>query len=213
MIILILNTGIIPYLIWNVPHAEGSAMIELNNEQQVNLLKLARKTIAEALGLEPGDRLEFTDAIFEEQCGAFVTLHIRGRLRGCIGYIKGVKSIPETITEMAQASAFKDPRFPPLRKDEFDQIDIEISVLSPIETVKDISEIQVCRDGLIVSRGFNSGLLLPQVPVEQGWDLEMFLCNTCYKAGLPGNAWQQKGTKIEKFSAQVFGEKELGMIK
>lgn len=187
-------------------------MIELNKEQQVKLLKLARSTIAEALGLESGDRLEFTDAIFGEQCGAFVTLHVRGRLRGCIGYIKGVKSIPATITEMAKASAFKDPRFPPLRKEEFDSIDIEISVLSPIETVENISDIKVGRDGLIISRGFNSGLLLPQVPTEQGWDLDTFLVNTCYKAGLPGNAWQQKGTKIEKFSAQVFGEKELGMI-
>ena len=114
---------------------------------------------------------------------------------------------------MAKASAFKDPRFQPLRKEEYDQIDIEISVLSPIEPVGDVKEIKVGRDGLIISRGFSSGLLLPQVPVEQGWDLDMFLQNTCYKAGLPGNAWQMKGTKIEKFSAQVFGEKELGMLK
>ncbi len=188
-------------------------MIELNNEQQVKLLKLARSTIAGTLGLSPGEKPEFKDAIFREQCGAFVTLHIRGRLRGCIGYIKGVKNIPETITDMAKASAFNDPRFPPLRKDEFELIDIEISVLSPIETVENISDIKVGRDGLIISRGFNSGLLLPQVPTEQGWDLETFLINTCYKAGLPGSAWQQKGTKIEKFSAQVFGEKVLGIIK
>ncbi len=188
-------------------------MIELNREQQVKLLKLARSTITEALGSASGEKLEFTDAIFKEQCGAFVTLHIRGRLRGCIGYIKGVKNIPETIIDMAKASAFKDPRFPPLQNDELEKADIEISVLSPIETVESINDIKVGRDGLIISRGFNSGLLLPQVPTEQGWDLETFLINTCYKAGLPGSAWQQKGTKIEKFSAQVFGEKELGMIK
>lgn len=187
-------------------------MIELNKEQQVKLLQLARNTIAVALGAVTAEKPEFNDEIFNEKCGAFVTLHIRGRLRGCIGYIKGVKNIPETIIDMAKASAFKDPRFPPLGKEELEKIDIEISVLSPIETVNDISEIQVCRDGLIISRGFNSGLLLPQVPVEQGWDLETFLCNTCFKAGLPGNAWQQKGTKIEKFSAQVFGEKELGLL-
>ncbi len=188
-------------------------MIELNREQQVKLLNLARNTIAEALGMEPGEKPEFNDAIFREQCGAFVTLHIRGRLRGCIGYIKGVKNIPDTIVDMARASAFKDPRFPPLGNDELEKADIEISVLSPIETVESVSDITVGRDGLIISRGFNSGLLLPQVPVEQGWDLETFLMNTCYKAGLPGSAWQQKGTKIEKFSAQVFGEKELGLIK
>ncbi len=188
-------------------------MIELNKDQQVKLLKLARNTIAVKLGLGTGEKPEFNDAIFGEKCGAFVTLHIRGRLRGCIGYIKGVKNIPETVTDMAEASAFKDPRFPPLRKEEYNDIDIEISVLSPIEPVESVSDIMVGRDGLIISRGFNSGLLLPQVPTEQGWDLETFLVNTCYKAGLPGNAWQQKGTKIEKFSAQVFGEKELGLIK
>ncbi|MBP7736675.1 MAG: AmmeMemoRadiSam system protein A [Spirochaetes bacterium] len=188
-------------------------MIELDKDQQVKLLKLARNTIAEELGLDAGERLEFNDAIYAEKCGAFVTLHVRGRLRGCIGYIKGVKNIPETITDMAKASAFNDPRFPPLRKEEYGGIDIEISVLSPIEPVESVSEIKVGRDGLIISRGYNSGLLLPQVPTEQGWDLEMFLVNTCYKAGLPGSAWQQKGTKIEKFSAQVFGEKELGLIK
>lgn len=187
-------------------------MIELTKNQQVNILKLARKTIAESLGIHMDAELDLGDEIFKEMCGAFVTLHIKGRLRGCIGYIQGIKSIPETIVDMAKASAFKDPRFPPLRKDEFTQIDIEISVLSPIEPVKNISEIKVGRDGLIISRGFNSGLLLPQVPVEQRWDIDTFLENTCYKAGLPGNAWQQKGTKIEKFSAQVFGEKEMGLV-
>jgi AmmeMemoRadiSam system protein A len=186
-------------------------MIELTKEQQVKLLKLARKTIAESLGLHVDEKLDLGDEIFKEMCGAFVTIHIKGRLRGCIGYIQGIKSIPDTIIDMAKASAFKDPRFPPLREDEYPLIDIEISVLSPIEPVKNVSDIKVGRDGLIISRGFNSGLLLPQVPVEQRWDLDTFLENTCYKAGLPGNAWQEKGTKIEKFSAQVFGEKELGL--
>ncbi|MBN2157823.1 MAG: AmmeMemoRadiSam system protein A [Spirochaetes bacterium] len=186
-------------------------MIELNKDQQLRLLKLARNTIADSLGIAYAGGTEFQEPIFEEKCGAFVTLHMRGMLRGCIGYIQGVKSIPETIIDMAKASAFKDPRFPPLRKEEYQNIDIEISVLSPIEPVQNVSDIKVGRDGLIISRGFNSGLLLPQVPVEQGWDLETFLGNTCYKAGLPGIAWQQKGTKIEKFSAQVFGEKEFGI--
>jgi uncharacterized protein len=187
-------------------------MVELNKEQQLKLLQLARKTIGESLGIAQDAVLEFDDAIFQEKCGAFVTLHIRGRLRGCIGYIQGIKPIPETIIDMAKASAFKDPRFPSLGRTEFDQIDIEISVLSPIETVRDVSEIKIGRDGLIIGRGYNSGLLLPQVAVEQEWDLDTFLENTCYKAGLPGNAWQMKGTKIEKFSAQVFGEKALGIV-
>ncbi len=188
-------------------------MVELNRGQQVKLLKLARKTISEYLNREDeGGGFDFSDEIFREKCGAFVTLHIAGNLRGCIGNIVGVNPIPQTIVEMAKSSAFRDPRFPPLSKAEYGGIDIEISVLSPIETVHEISEIVVGRDGLIVSSGFNSGLLLPQVPVEQGWDLETFLTHTCYKAGLPGDSWRKPGLKIEKFSAQVFGEKELGLI-
>ena len=189
---------------------EGADMIELNTSQQDALLALARTTIAESLKIPGGNErnLDLSDDIYKNKCGAFVTLHIRGRLRGCIGYIQGVKPIPETIIDMARASAFKDPRFPPLRAEEYEAIDIEISVLSPIEPVTDVKEIVVGRDGLIISRGFNSGLLLPQVPTEQGWDLETFLQQTCYKAGLPPAAWREKGTKIEKFSAQVFGEKE-----
>jgi uncharacterized protein len=190
------------------PCQRGDAMKELTNEQQSKLLTLARKTIAKSLEMPGDEGPDVSDEIFNEKCGAFVTLHTGDRLRGCIGYIQGIKPLRETIIDMAKASAFKDPRFPPLRKEEYPSIDIEISVLTPIEPVGDVKEIKVGRDGLIISRGLNAGLLLPQVPVEQGWDLEEFLQNTCYKAGLPANAWQQKGTKIEKFSAQVFGEKE-----
>ena len=191
----------------------GDIMIELTTEQQIRLLKLARTTIAEKLGYETiPEVLDFNEQPFPEKCGAFVTLHIRDDLRGCIGYIVGVKSIPETVTEMSLASAFRDPRFMPLKKHEYPSINIEISVLSPIEDVTDISEIVVGRDGIIISRGFNSGLLLPQVATEYNWDLETFLEHTCYKAGLPGNAWKKEGTKIQKFSAQVFSEKELGLV-
>lgn len=191
-------------------------MIELNREQQIKLLKLARRTILDRLqnGNSPPDdaRGDFSDPVFSEKCGAFVTLHIRGQLRGCIGYIKGIKNIPDTVRDMAKSSAFQDPRFPPLRMEEYGKMDIEISVLSPIEPVMDVrKDIKVGRDGLIISSGFRSGLLLPQVATEQKWDLIKFLENTCYKAGLPGDAWKNQGTKIEKFSAQVFGEKELGI--
>ena len=190
-------------------------MKELNKEQQINLLKLARATIYESLTKEdfadgPADDT-FSDPVFSEKCGAFVTLHIKGSLRGCIGYIQGVRPIPETIIDMAKATAFHDPRFSPLTLKEYEKIDIEISVLSPIEETK-VADIVVGRDGLIISRGGRTGLLLPQVATEHNWDIFTFLENTCYKAGLPGNAWKQEGTKIEKFSAQVFGEKELGLV-
>jgi AmmeMemoRadiSam system protein A len=185
-------------------------MNELNKQQQIDLLNLARKTIADKLGIEIDIKLPlFKDDIFKEKCGSFVTLHTNGSLRGCIGYIEGIKTIPETVKEMALSSAFKDPRFSSLKREEYKEIDIEISILSPIEKVNDINDIVVGRDGIIITKGFNRGLLLPQVAVEQGWDRDTFLTHTCYKAGLPGDSWKKDGVIIEKFSAQVFSENEL----
>ncbi len=188
-------------------------MVELNIDQQKSLLRLARKTIADKLHADCEDyKFDFSDEIFKEKCGAFVTLHIKGNLRGCIGYIEGVRPIPDTIKELALSSAFRDPRFTPLSAAEYKNIDIEISVLSPIERVENIDDIVVGRDGLIITRGYNRGLLLPQVPVEQKWDRDTFLTHTCFKAGLPGDSWRKPGVEIEKFSAQVFSEKELGLL-
>ena len=188
-------------------------MIVLNDEQKIKLLTLARKTIEEYLNKRTLPKVdfnnEFNDEVFKQKCGAFVTLHKNGALRGCIGYVKGIKTIPEAVVDMAKASAFEDPRFEPLTKSELDKIDIEISILTPIELVNDISEIVIGRDGLIISSGFRSGLLLPQVATEYGWDVKTFLEHTCYKAGLPSDAWKWNNTKIEKFSAIVFSEKEL----
>ena len=185
-------------------------MIEFDKNQQLSLLSLARKTIADKLSIEtPIKPAAFDEKIYAEKCGAFVTLHKKGELRGCIGYIEGHKPVPDTIREMAVSAAFKDPRFSPLKANEYDLIDLEISVLSPIEKVNDISEIVVGRDGLIITRGHNRGLLLPQVATEYAWDRKTFLEQTCRKAGLPVNAWKDSTTVIEKFSAQVFGEKTL----
>ena len=104
------------------------------------------------------------------------------------------------------------PRFEPLRSDELPGIHVEISVMGPIERVADVGEIKVGRDGLIIRRGGYAGLLLPQVATEYGWNVEMFLQQTCHKAGLPQNSWREAGTSIEKFAAEVFGEKELTAI-
>ncbi|MCL1834328.1 MAG: AmmeMemoRadiSam system protein A [Leptospirales bacterium] len=185
-------------------------MDELNKEQQTDLLNLARKTIADKLG----ERVDintpsFKENIFNEKCGAFVTLHINGNLRGCIGYIEGIKTIPETVKDMALSSAFRDPRFSSLTREEYRDIDIEISILSPIEKVNDINDIVVGRDGIIITKGYSRGLLLPQVAVEQRWDRDTFLTHACYKAGLPGDSWKKNDVIIEKFSAQVFSENEL----
>ena len=185
-------------------------MVELDINQQLSMLSLARKTIADKLSIETHiEPAAFDEKIYAEKCGAFVTLYKKGELRGCIGYIEGYKSIPDTVREMAVSAAFKDPRFSPIKADEYDLIDLEISVLSPIEKVNDLSDIVVGRDGLIITRGYNRGLLLPQVATEYGWDRKTFLEQTCRKAGLPINAWEDPSTVIEKFSAQVFGEKTL----
>jgi len=148
-----------------------------------------------------------------EPRGAFVTLKKAGQLRGCIGYIEAVKPLAATIEEMAKAAAFSDWRFNPVRTEEIPDIEIEISVLSPLSEVRDPSTVVVGTHGLIVSRGSNRGVLLPQVPTEWGWDRETFLAQTCAKAGLPESAWKEKGTKIESFTADVFSERELGLRK
>lgn len=139
-------------------------------------------------------------------CGAFVTLKKRDELRGCIGHITAADPLIETVKEVARSSAFEDPRFPPLSPFEWPDVSIEISVLSPFEAVEDLSCIQPGIHGIMIRRGPRSGLLLPQVATEQGWDREAFLTHTCLKAGLPRDAWKSDDTRVEIFTAIVFGE-------
>jgi AmmeMemoRadiSam system protein A len=127
-------------------------------------------------------------------------------LRGCIGSIQAVHPLYQAVASSAIAAAFRDPRFPPLHPGELEQLHLEISVMGPIEMVRNVEEIVVGRDGLILSQGRNAGLLLPQVASEYRWDRETFLNQTCLKAGLPRDAWRSKDCRIEKFSALVFGE-------
>ncbi len=186
--------------------------LNVTDEIKKTLLRYVRLVIAEKLNASAGyleADLDFSDSLYRQKFGAFVTLHINGKLRGCIGYIQGVKPLKETIHDMAIAAAFRDPRFSALSAQELEKIDIEISVLSPIEEVADTNDIVPGKDGLIISKGFSSGLLLPQVATEQGWDRETFLNHTCMKAGLLPGTWKESGVKIEKFSAFVFGEKEF----
>lgn len=181
---------------------------ELKNEEKKELLKIARQTIKSLLDKKPLPKAEYKYAIFKEKCGAFVTLNKNNMLRGCIGYVFAYKPLEDTIIEMAQAAAFRDPRFPALRKSEYPDLKIEISVLSPIREITDVEEIQVGKHGIIIESGGNSGLLLPQVATEYGWDRETFLEHTCQKAGLPKDIWKKKGTTIKIFSADVFHEEE-----
>jgi AmmeMemoRadiSam system protein B/AmmeMemoRadiSam system protein A len=180
----------------------------LTDDERAILLVLARRSIEAALAGEPAPEPEATTQALRTECGAFVTLEKRGALRGCIGYISAARPLVETVSQMAVQAAFHDPRFPPVTKDEFDELTLEISVLSPLVPVSDVSEIEVGRDGLLIRDGARSGLLLPQVATDHGWDRETFLEHTCLKAGLPPDSWKVEGVTILRFTADVFGEEE-----
>lgn len=176
----------------------------LNARQEQELLALARSVIT--CRLQGGSYRTPDDEVFQREYGAFVTLHKDGKLRGCIGYIEGYKDIVSSIAEMAIAAAFRDPRFPPVQAAELPDLQIEISLLSPLVLVQDISEIQVGRDGLFLQQGSASGLLLPQVATEWNWDRATFLTQVCSKAGLPDKAWQHESAELYRFTAKIFSE-------
>ncbi len=140
----------------------------------------------------------------EEKRGAFVTLTKQGMLRGCIGHIQGNLPLVDTIKEMARAAAFNDPRFPPVTREELDDLELEISVLTPLRLIKDVKEIEVGLHGLYLECQGYAGLLLPQVATEYGWNREEFLAHTCMKAGLSNTCWRQSETRIYIFSADIF---------
>lgn len=176
-------------------------------------VRIARATLEAEIG---GRAKEYISdpASFEEKSGVFVTLstYPSKDLRGCIGYSEPVKPIKEALRELAMASATRDPRFPRVRPEELDNITIDVTLLTPPEDVdyQDpsdlLSKIVIGRDGLIAQKGYYSGLLLPQVPVEYDWDVSEFLSHTCMKAGLSPNEWKKGAVKFRRFSGQVFGE-------
>jgi len=177
-----------------------------NQDEKEYLLRLARETISKRLGLQAADLEEPPSEKFQQKVGAFVTLHRAGQLRGCIGYVTAKLPLTETIKEMSISAAFRDPRFEPVRAAEMPSIEIEISVLSPLFHIDDIGQIKVGRHGLLIQNGSNSGLLLPQVPVEQGWDREAYLEGLCKKAGLSNGCWRDQESKLYAFTAEVFSE-------
>ncbi len=181
-------------------------MVHLDIEAQKELLALARKTIESflATGEVPGQDPDKPE--LHQQAGAFVSLHHGDELRGCIGLIVPDGPLYQTVQQCAVSAAAEDYRFDQVTPEELPGITIEISVLSPLERTKDISEITVGRHGLYVVRGQRRGLLLPQVATEWGWDKEAFLAQTCQKAGLDEGAWRDPATVIYQFQAQVFSE-------
>jgi len=194
-------------------------LFELTLEEGAWLVRLARQSITEYLESGrltpvPSD----TETRLLQRCGTFVTLNmIRGdreELRGCIGYPTPDLPLTEAVIDAAVSAATRDPRFPPLEKGELNRIVVEVSILTPPSIIKVRNpqeypkELQIGRDGLIVEQGYFKGLLLPQVPVEWGWDCEEFLGHCCMKAGLPPEAWILPDTRIYKFEALVFKEKQ-----
>jgi len=135
-----------------------------------------------------------------------VTIRLGDRLRGCIGYIESPLPLAKVVAEVAVKSALQDPRFSPLSAEEFEGASLEVSVLSPLQPVKDIGDIRIGVHGLLVEREGRRGLLLPQVALEYGWDVPQFLGNTCKKAGLRESAWKETGTNVFMFTAEVCDE-------
>ena len=168
------------------------------------LLTLAREAIQAYVGAAPA-HVAAESGVLAAAGGAFVTLHKDGDLRGCIGHIEPNEPLGKVVPRCAVAAASTDPRFPPITADELKRIDIEISLLGPLERIHGPGEIIVGRHGLVVEQGWQRGLLLPQVATEWKWDAQQFLAQTCRKAGLANDAWKQ-GAKLWRFEAEVFGE-------
>jgi AmmeMemoRadiSam system protein A len=179
----------------------------LSPAERAALLGVARAAIRHHLGLGPAPTLPEAGPLGEPR-GAFVTLHVRGELRGCIGSFSGAGTLARTVAEMAVAAASRDPRFPPLAAEELDDLDVRISALGPTRPMGDPSELRVGRDGLVVRRGWHRGTLLPVVAVENGWDAPTFLARACLKAGLHPGAWREPDATVELFGAEEFGAPE-----
>jgi len=181
-----------------------------NNEQQV-LMTIARDTLRLYLNKQQVPALSAypATASLQKECGVFVTLKNKnnGELRGCIGYIYGAKALREAVRDCTVEAATRDQRFAPLKSGEEQAVNIEISVLTPPQKIDTIKAIEIGKHGLIISKGMHRGVLLPQVPLEWGWNRADFLNAVCQKAGLPDGAWKE-GADLYVFTAQVFKEQE-----
>jgi len=179
----------------------------LDIQQRKKLLKIARESIGAYLKTGKKLQIKETDPVLNQKMGAFVTLHKNKELRGCIGNLVGSQALYLTVLDMAIAASVDDPRFPALNLTELNDLQIEISVLSPLERIDSAEKIELGKHGILVKRGFKSGVFLPQVAAETGWSKEEFLNYLCaQKAGLPADAWRDKDTELYIFTADVFSE-------
>jgi uncharacterized protein (TIGR00296 family) len=188
------------------------ALKKFSDTDGSDLVRNARKTVTELLKNNSKIDDPKFNSKFNFNSGVFVTINKQNSLRGCIGFPFPVKSLSEGLIDAAIAAATEDPRFSPVTPDELDQIIFEVTVLTPPIEIKVedpleyLTNIKIGRDGLIVENEYTSGLLLPQVPTEYGWNEEEFLCHTCEKAGLDKEAWKNKSTKVSRFEGVIFKE-------
>jgi uncharacterized protein len=183
-------------------------MSSAGNREKKLLLEVARRAMSAAVeGREFGGQLpEFSNS--RDLGGAFVTLHRRGRLRGCVGQVASGESLIETVVHCAKAAALEDPRFDRVRPDELSEIEIELSILSGLETIAP-EQIQAGKHGLLVSLGRQRGVLLPQVATQFRWSGWRLLEETCVKAGLKRDAWKNAEVRVQAFTAEIFSESDV----
>jgi AmmeMemoRadiSam system protein A len=183
---------------------------ELAKEEQTELLRIARSTVDAVVRKTKIPEFKPLTERLKELRGVFVTLHKRGDLRGCIGYIEGIKPLYQAVADNAVSAATEDYRFPPVQTSELDEIDIEVTVLSPLKrTLDPLKDIVLGKHGIVVARGNRRGVFLPQVATETGWDKVTYLRQcSAGKAGLTPDAWKEKDCEVYLFTGQVFGERE-----
>jgi AmmeMemoRadiSam system protein A len=201
------------------PHvSEADLPFLLTDDEKRFLLGLAREAIKEAVAPasakqddahSPSATAETLNDLAEISAGVFVSLHINDALRGCIGYLDALQPLPAAVQDTAKAAALRDPRFDPVREDELQDIDIEVSVLMPLEKISGPDEIIIGRDGLMIRCGKQQGVLLPQVAVRAEFEPISFVEHTCLKAGLPKDAWKLPECEVFRFKAEVFGERSM----
>ena len=182
-------------------------MFQLTDDDQRRLLQIARNAVRSYLLGQPPRLGEMPPGVLTEPHALFVSIHKGADLRGCIGNIHPAGPLYRSVAECAIGAAVGDPRFMPLAAPELPEVEFEISVLSPLQRIDDIGEIQIGKHGLVVSKGAARGLLLPQVATIYNWDRERFLQETCRKAGLKSDDW--KNATVQSFSALVFDEKKF----
>lgn len=180
--------------------------MSLSKQERTEVLELARESLREAICRKGQISIVPENGVLGRVCAAFVSLHLNGKLRGCIGIVEPVGMLGKTIAQCAVSAAREDPRFAPLRPEEVEDVDIEVSVLTSPQPIA-VEDVVIGQHGLLIEQGTRRGLLLPQVAVEHKLDREEFLQETCRKAGLPADAWKSKDTRIFGFTCEIIGPK------